>query len=162
MDMKRFSLLILSAFILCVSCTKEERGSNCFSVGPEKYEAAGAMAFWWISDDGGKIFSNYEVVVYEELFPGEDEYDFSNYLYFDLYFDRMVTEVPVGKFKLGEELDEASFTSSDGSRESVYCVAGELEIQKTRKGYSIAFSGETSDGAMIQASYKGNVKLSEM
>lgn len=166
--LKTFLAAAIAALLYSCDTGDSSSGNSCkVRIGNETFKTEGAFAFWWISsDDSGRPWSNYEIILLPcASFDGYDdaEWDF----YFDLYFDEALTEIPTGTFRLGEELDEASFSFYvyDGDDYDSYdsiAVDGVLEISSRRSGYSITFNGTAEDGTSMSATWSGPVSCRPM
>ncbi len=175
--MKKLFLLAFAG-ILLAGCNKEDEISSEFKLeGVESHEVTGAVINLY---DRSPEETNYEVYLLLDGYTWQDYLveDYCANVYFDLYFDREVSELPEGTYRLGngEILDNGDYYLYSATKEEyAEFTSGTLTISKKGDNYTFSFDGmavlevyneetnewEYSDPKPFKCSYSGPVEHHE-
>ena len=175
--MKKLFLLAFAG-ILLAGCNKEDEISSEFKLeGVESHEVTGAVINLY---DRSPEETNYEVYLLLDGYTWQDYLveDYCAYVYFDMYFDGEVSELPERTYRLGngETLDYGGYSSYSATKEEYAdFTSGTLTISKKGDNYSFSFDGmavlavynketnewEYSDPKPFKCSYSGPVEHKE-
>ena len=139
--MKKFIFpLLIWGGLLLTGCDKDEVSGD-FQLGGVSKSVTSAVVYLY---DRTSEETNYEVYLMLDGTEWDSEYGAA--VYFDLYFEGAVDELPAGNYALGGDvLDCVEYSSYTGTEESgAEIVSGTLTVGKDGNNWSFKFEGKAS------------------